>query len=707
MLILTEKPSVAKDFSKALDCTYQNGYYYNKHTYTTIINCIGHLFSLEEPKHYNFDNGTLPIIPNKFEYCINSNTEKQTKLVISILKKHINDTILIATDADREGEVIARECLLMAGINNFSKIKRFWVSQALTSQVIKNGIQGSQFLSNYNHLSNQGFARQHSDWLVGMNFSRYVCNNIETKGLSIGRIQTCLLNVISERCKAIKNFKSSKYFEFYGVFSDSNNNTCKGIYFENDKTSFFNDSLEAKLNTLLGQKVSLKDTKKELKESSPPQLYNLNALQKDSYKYYGYTAEETLKITQSLYEDLKCVSYPRTPSRVMGSNNVELCKTIFDDLYNSNEKLKSNKELKENSNISLSNKRVFNDAKLEAHHALIPLKNIVDSASISQKNIYGLIYNRFMIAFLPPEKYEKTTYILDIKGSTFKVIGKKIINIGWKEFDFNVSDNKDNVKDNIEEQVLDNIDWNNLSLNSIDKEEKWTRSPPYFNEASILSFMENPKDINVENNTDSDKEIDAKKLIGLGTPATRHTFIPILIKRGYIKVEKKNFISTPLGEELLKVIKQSSIKDLSNVDETTKWEEELNKDPISFENDIKEFIRQSVNKKINMEGINMAVFNKENSSKDTLLCPLCHRPIFENAKAFSCSGWKEEENKCNFTIWKSICNATLTRNDIKLLLSNKLSSVKKMKSKAGKEFMARVKLNDEHKTELVFENKKN
>ena len=191
MLILTEKPAVAKDFASALGCGFSSGVHNSN---ITITNCIGHLFKEESPAHYGSD---FPVIPSSWDYRLpdDEKVAKQAKLVVSLLKKHKSDTIIIATDADREGELIARECLLMAGITDFSKIKRFWVSEALTKEVIQKGLKNAKPLSEYNLLGEKAFARQHADWLTGMNFCRYISNAAGTK-LTVGRVQTAILSAI-------------------------------------------------------------------------------------------------------------------------------------------------------------------------------------------------------------------------------------------------------------------------------------------------------------------------------------------------------------------------------------------------------------------------------------------------------------------------------------------------------------------------------
>ena len=203
-----------------------------------------------------------------------------------------------------------------AGITDFSRIKRFWVSQALTPEVVRNGIKAAKPLSEYDRLSKNGFARQHSDWLAGYNFTRYV-SVAANKKLSIGRVKTAILSAIDTRCSQIQNFKSEKYYEFYGLFGTANAAiSCKGIHLSpENKTQFARGDLDEGLKADISKAAKVIENKTEKKETPAPQLYNLNAVQKDTFKLYGLSAEQTLSVIQKLYEEYKCVSYPRTPSK--------------------------------------------------------------------------------------------------------------------------------------------------------------------------------------------------------------------------------------------------------------------------------------------------------------------------------------------------------------------------------------------------------
>ena len=585
MLILTEKPSVAKDFAKALGCSFSSAEKCFKSADGSILitNCVGHLFQLNEPAAYNSDFKSwkkLPVIPDQFHYHVTPELKDAAKIVVGLLKAHKNDEILIATDADREGEIIARECLKAAGISDFSRIKRFWVSQALTTPVIKDGITKAKVLGNYDHLADQGFSRQHSDWLVGINGTRFITNKAGSL-FTVGRVQTAVLSAIDERCRNIRNFMPEKYLEIYGVFNPPAGTKIKGLYIDsNGNSKLKDDSLASELKRYLNSPAKCLEVKSEKKEIQPPLLYSLNDLQKDAFRFFAYSAEKTLKLVQKLYEDYKCVSYPRTPSRVMGSQNVQLCSDLYQKFLT---QYLEYFVLHPFYKIDASNKRIFNDSKLEAHHAIIPLEKLPAGASGDEENIYNLILERFMLAFAPVHVYEKQTAKLSVGNYQFKVEGHKVIDEGWQKFRRFTRLLKEKDADSEEVQILDSIDWNNLTLGSVDSVQKSTKPPKHFNEASILAFMENPKG-----------EAEDKKLAGLGTPATRHTFIPKLLRLNYIEIEKKNIQITKNGEKLLYLVKETPLSAIADVSETTRWEEKLSQNPSEFENEIKEFVRSSI-----------------------------------------------------------------------------------------------------------------
>ena len=463
---------------------------------------------------------------------------------------------------------------------DISRIRRFWVSQALTPVVIKDGISKAKALGNYDLLSEQGFARQHSDWLVGINGTRFITNKSGTL-FPVGRVQTAVLSAISERCLAIKNFVPEKYYEIFGEFNPPNGAKTKGIYVDSTGNTKLKDTFLAnELKRYLNSPVKCLEVKSEKKESLPPQLYSLNDLQKDAFRYFNYSAEKTLKLVQKLYEDYKCVSYPRTPSKVMGSQNVQLCSDLYQKFLT---QYLEYFVLHPFYKIDASNKRIFNDSKLEAHHAIIPLEKLPVGASGDEENIYNLILERFMLAFAPVHVYEKQTVMLGVGNYQFKVEGRKVLDEGWQKFRRFTRLLKEKDSDNEEVQILDSIDWNNLTLGSVEPVQKTTKPPKHFNEASILAFMENPKG-----------ESEDKKLVGIGTPATRHTFVPKLLRSKYIEIQNNNLVITRNGEKLLNLVRETPLASLADVGETTRWEEKLAQNPAAFESEIKDYIRSSI-----------------------------------------------------------------------------------------------------------------
>ena len=311
---------------------------------------------------------------------------------------------------------------------------------------------------------------------------------------------------------------------------------------------------------------------------NPPQLYNLNDLQKDAFAYFGYSAEMTLSVVQRLYENYKCVSYPRTPSRVMGSHNVELCRELFDKMLRASPEYF---ELHSVAEINGDNKRIFDDSKLEAHHALIPLSTLPENATVEEYNIYSLILERFMLAFAPACEMENMTVHLSVNENIFVARGTKIINAGWKDYR-RFTRNLGNKTEMSDAHDLSGIELENLTVKTIEVKEKFTKPPKHYNEASLLAFMENPK------NSDN------QKLAGLGTSATRHTFIPKLIRNKFITTENKNLTVTKQGEKILKVLSKTPFKNIADVSETTRWEEELSENPDSFLEEIKSYIKNAV-----------------------------------------------------------------------------------------------------------------
>lgn len=686
MLILTEKSSVAKDFAVALNAQKFAGYFSNGSIEITY--CQGHLFELcqpdfYDPKYKNWNIEDLPIIPQKFYYSKTAAATSQTKIVLEKIKEHFSDKIIIATDADREGELIARIVLEQAHLTDISKCFRFWVSEALTPEVVKKGLENAKPLSEYNSLSLQAYARQHADWLIGINFTRFVSTG-NHEIFSVGRVQTAVLFEIAKRNHEVNNFVPKLYNELEAEIRDSNGNIIKALLVnpKDNKCAFElnNRYLLSAIDKCSGRKIDFAKSDSVMKTSKPEKLLNINALEKEAYKRFGYSPEETLNIAEELYNEHKCLSYPRTPSRVMGDENVEIFREKFDLLKNIYPEISGfcNPKL-----INQENKHIFDSSKLESHHALIPLAILPENATQKQKNVFGIVIESFFRVCMDDYKYNEKTILFSCNNFTFKSIIKDTVQEGWKAYERrNVTAMKDNKKENDMQEVR-NFNENNCLITSIKKLDKKTTPPKEYAIDTLLTFMEKPK---------GDTE---EKLVGLGTPATRADIVQKLFKTGYIIEDKKKLFATKKGLWLLTFLsKDKELAKIANVNQTTYWENELAVNPSLFEQHIKEYVVVSMKPEIK------EVYVKEGICK----CPACGKDIQKGKSNWYCTGYKEG---CKFVLWENVAGAKLSEKDVTALCSGKQTGIKHCTNKAGKKFDCKFVLNEKKEIKFEFINSKN
>jgi DNA topoisomerase-3 len=672
MFILCEKPSVARDFASALGASPRNGFFEGNGY--TVTYCVGHLFELLDPEDYDpkfkkWSLEALPIIPEAFKYRMSPGTAEQARLVLDLLRKNTGDA-LVATDAGREGELIARIVLVMACVPNTGVFRRYWVSEALTPDIIRKGIQDAKPLAEYDGLSRQAFARQRADWLVGMNMSRLASIGNPPPPWSVGRVQTAVLSAIGARNEEVKNFVAVPYKELQAQVGPGNQ--ALGIFalLENpkiEKTAFFkgdDEYLAAALNYCKGKPVDSVDAKAEEKRKKPERLLNITGLQKLAFKRHGYKPEETLNIAQALYETHKCLSYPRTPSRVMGDNNVDLFREKFELLKDGS----SLSSFCDPSLIDAGNRHIFNSAKLEDHHALIPLDRLPESASEKERNVYNIVLESFFTVCMGDFVFNEKSLRFHVGDYVFASRIREVIQYGWKESRPKKSSKKEDDDDDDDVAEVKGFDEDNCRVNELCVLEKLTQPKKEFALDTLLAFMEHPRG-----------EGEAR-LAGLGTPATRADIIKKLFAAEYVREEKKKLYATERGRFLLSMLsKNDQLKKLTDVSNTTDWEERLSRDPEAFEREIKEYVALCVK-----SGTGSATFQRPSLGA----CPLCRRPVYETKLGYGCSGYKEDP-KCNFVIWKTISGATVSTNDAQLLLIGQKTKVKKCRSKTtGKEFEA-------------------
>ena len=595
---------------------------------------------------------------------------------------------MLATDADREGELIGALILEYVRFKQYESARRFWVSEALTPEVVTAELKKTKPLSDYAALKKCGYARQHADWLIGINVTQLItCST--GKFFSFGRVQTAVLGAIYLRDKNIAEFKSTPYFQYkilvQKTVSNDTENDFAMFLLNTDTTSNFSSSRaalieaarsEAKEGTLL----TIESITSEKKTENPPPLFNITGLQKYCSKRYQMIPKRTLEIAQELYEDLKCLSYPRTASNYLGDDNVALFKSKYELLSSSYPDLAKGTVPEK---ITVENKVIFNSKKIEGHHALIPLSPLPVSATEAQKNVYTAVLERFFAVIKKPYEYLQTEVWAKSEHCTFRATGKTVVQYGWQNKKA-VSNDTEHNEDNEQTGTLPELyEGETVRVTKGELLEKKTQPKKHFTHATLLAMMENPK-----------AEASDRKLAGIGTPATRAGIIDELIRRQYIKEEKQYLLITEAGKFLIEtVLKIPALRNFISISTTTEWEQLLHDDPDSFLTGIKDFIKNEIPK------ITIAQKWTAPEKASLGLCPECKKGhILEGKLNYYCSEYKAG---CKFTIWKEICGAKITPSDMQLLLGGKTTHKKKMKSKANKDFSARLVYRNK-KIEFVF-----
>ena len=706
-LILTEKPSVARDFALALGGGgNQDGFIENENYVITWA--IGHLLAPFDPEDYDpkykkWNLNTLPIMPEEFKFKAQPKTKKQLDVIKRLLKRSDLERLIVATDAGREGELIAR--LILNDGKSKLKSFRFWTSAALTKDVIHAEMKNLKPLKDYDRLFIAGRARQKADWLVGMNLSRLATLKLNDL-FSVGRVQTAVLSMLVERRKAIDAFVPVDYFEFKAKFKFKNGDVSAYWFDPKKKEEQKRKDTRAEFDELqkqlLGKDAVVKVLNQTQKTSYPQGLYSLTELQRQGNILYGFSATRTLEIAQSLYEKYKCLSYPRTDSKVMAVSSFDMVKSLvykFKDLYPEHfEKFQASK-------VSAKNKTVFDDSRLTDHHGLIPLKDFSGDEHSPEGKIYHLVLKRFITNFLENHRYLETELMIECERNQFMARGKKIIEMGFK-----VLEGSDR------EELLPELTLNeNGILKSGEVESKKTKPPFEYTEASLLYDMTNPAKLVTE--------ADLKKIfrteIGLGTQATRAQIIETLLKRDYVIRSGKNLNATDKGVLLVdRLSDMPTTKDLTSVSQTAKLEQSLQSmaegetDDLAFMDNITDFINSATNEWKATEAISGdrakpksyggKTYGPKVEAQASNLgpCPICGAEIKDFPKSYSCSRWKEG---CAFTIWKEVAKKKLSETQVKKLMKDKKTDViKGFKSKAGKPFDAILVMNKDGKVEFEF-----
>jgi DNA topoisomerase-3 len=613
---------------------------------------VGHLVELKKPEDYHprwksWKMDTLPIMPESFDYNPIDRTYQQLKIIHKLLNTDISK-IIIATDAGREGEVIARTILMKCNHLYNTALFRFWTSQALTDEVIREALNNCKPADAYDRLWKAGQSRQIADWLVGMNGSRAATLKMNDL-FSVGRVQTAVLALLVDRRRERENFKPEPYWILKALFTNPKGDWY-GTWFRKRQTRIPSEekalAIEKKIAGMDGIVQSVKQQKKS---EPPPLLYALTDLQRDANNKYGFSAQKTLQMAQDLYEKFKCLSYPRTDSNVLGSKNADLVQSIVSKLSSVYNDIFAGVQSRRMKNTY---KRVFNDAKLTDHHALIPLSPLPSNVSSDHQKIYMLVLKRFAQAFHADCQFEQTEIITLVCDETFRTRGKVILVPGWRILETqSAKPQQRKTEDEVEEQEqLPPLKKDDPAhVQETDCLKKQTKPPPEYTEASLLRDMTNPGRYVTD---DKLKKI-YRGDIGLGTQSTRAQTIETLLARKYIVRNKRQIIATDKGCLLIETLRQFEItKKLTSPEETARWEMQLeniaqgNGSDDEFLENIKTFVVQSVEEfKTNIINIDPRKLGK---------CPECGGDIIKGKKDYGCANWRETDGACKVVIKSNV-----------------------------------------------------
>lgn len=564
ILVLAEKPSVARDLAKVLKCNQKsNGCIIGPKYIVTWA--LGHLVTLADPEAYSDKYKSwrledLPMLPEKMKLVVIKQTSKQFGIVKGLMQRKDVDELVIATDAGREGELVARWIILKAGFKK--PIKRLWISSQ-TDKSIREGFNNLKPGSQYESLYHSALCRSEADWLIGLNVTRALTCKYNAQ-LSAGRVQTPTLAMIVQRENEIRNFKPK---DFWTIQSGFQGFTVQWRDKNNQTRLFDKQTAEKIVSKVSGQPGEVTDVQKQSKKELPPLAYDLTELQRDANRRYSYSAKQTLNIMQRLYENHKLVTYPRTDSRYITDDIVptlpERLKSIAVGPYTK----MAGSILRNKITVT---KRFVDNSKVSDHHAIIPTEQYVNLSALSQeeRHIYDLIVKRFLAVLSPAFEYEQTTVKVTSVGETFTAKGKIVKAMGWKEIYTGISDDDEDDDNEERDQSLPDVKVGMKGkMDPVRLSSGKTRPPARYTEATLLSAMEHPG-----------KFVEDKKLrealessSGLGTPATRADIIEKLFNTFYIERKGKELHPTSKGIQLVDLVPE----DLKSPEMTGKWEQQL------------------------------------------------------------------------------------------------------------------------------------
>lgn len=700
-LIIAEKPSVAREIAPFVHATTRRDGYMEGPEHL-VSWAVGHLVGIAEPEEQHeawkgkWALDQLPIIPPKFKLAVLSDGQKQFAVLNRLLNMTEVESVINATDAGREGELIFRRIYLMAGCDK--PVKRFWAND-MTEEGLRKSLAKLLPDSAKRNLGLASFARAEADWLIGMNFSRIF--TIKANSLvSVGRVQTPVLKLLADRRREIEHFVPQHYWTVEANFGREET-TFAATWHDPPELTETRIAKEHEADRIVGDctgKEGVVETATSRKGSTKPPLpFDLTTLQREANNRFGYSAKDTLAIAQALYEQKKLLTYPRTDSRHLTKELFAEILTYFRAIYHlyAEETVPAVERIKEGKKFAC-----VDDKKVTDHHAIIPTANKADLNRLSaeEANIYDMVCRRFIAAFSAEATFSASTVHILVEGHTFIAKGKIFKDRGWL-----MVEPWRAAEDNPLPQLRKGSRFATESVNAVRRQ---TKSPAHFTDASLLAAMETAGKF-VE-----DEELrNAMKERGLGTPATRAQIIETLLSRKYVDRDGKKLVCSDKGVEVSDIV-SALLPEVASPEMTGLWEKKLkdieaaNYTYPDFMREIRSMISRGIGhiKTRSVTSILVAAKARTMPTREfDGACPLCGGEVVERDKGFSCTRWKREDGGCLFIIWKNMFGRDILEETVReLLTTGTTAEALSFVSRAGKPYSARLKL-DEGQVKLHFD----
>ena len=708
-LVIAEKPSVAGDLAKALGKFKKEKGYYEGDT-MVISHTVGHLLEIQEPDSFKVVRGkwsleNLPVLPTHFDLIPREKAQDQLRILKKLLARKDVSEVINACDAGREGELIFQ--YVVQHFKNQKPVKRLWL-QSMTADAIREGFATLRDDAEMVPLAEAATCRSESDWLVGINGSRAMTAFYKEllggfQVTPVGRVQTPTLAILVEREEKIRNFKARPYFEIHGTFAVAAG-TYPGKWFDEDfkksddedaKSERLWDRVKAdEIQTKCQGKTGTVNEERKPTTQAPPLLYDLTTLQREANGRFGFSAKRTLQLAQALYERHKVLTYPRTDSRYLPSDNLPIAKKVLASI--------DDPSLAPHARKALANDwvkptpRIFNNAKVSDHHAIIPTGASPDKLDEYEMKLYDLVARRFIAVFYPPAKFEVTKRITTIEGEKFKTDGKILREPGWLEVYGKLAAGEE------DDSLVPVKEGEPAAAESIEVKELETKPPARYNEATLLSAMEGAGKL-IE-----DEELrEAMSQRGLGTPATRAAIIEGLLTQEYIRREGRELAASAKGMKLITALREIKIDALSSPELTGEWEHKLKEMEAgrfkrdAFMEEIRTLVANVIAKIKDASGHVNSETMRGNFHDLPTKCPRCGSTagFKESFKAYDCNN-----PECKLVVWKTVSSRELEPTEVTTLLeTGSVGPIKGFKSKMGRPFEAKLALSEGTEWKTTFD----